>query len=178
MLTREEIEKRLGPVRDAARRLAGDYTLGDALALPNAHDRYIRGWACAALAALDGDLLHAAWAVRNVLAPLASLGTERDKAVSQIEVVLSATIWHGLQAEGRDLMPIIRAHPRDDVIIKKVAANRGVLIGPLWRVWRFGGAVDCNNTVQCEADGCTACFDVDADHPLWPDGPFLCHEHE
>jgi len=33
-------------------------------------------------------------------------------------------------------------------------------------------------TVQCECEDCTTCFDVDADHPLWPDGPFLCHEHE
>jgi hypothetical protein len=38
--------------------------------------------------------------------------------------------------------------------------------------------VDCNDTVPCAAEGCATCFDVDANHPLWPDGPFLCHEHE
>lgn len=34
------------------------------------------------------------------------------------------------------------------------------------------------DTVACEGNGCDMHFDVDSNHPLWPDGPFLCHKHE
>jgi hypothetical protein len=31
-------------------------------------------------------------------------------------------------------------------------------------------------TVSCCE--CNVGFDVDSDHPLWPDGPYYCHKHD